>query len=336
MVVNNTEAPLNTVKLLLLTLVLTIGPAWASPASDESAIGDDAADRGMYDTALFFYNKALQLNPAYAPAITGRANALKHLKGGGSAKNESKKEKNRLQTDEQTNAKSKADQVKQAAAAKEAAAKQKAAKDAAAKQKLAKETAAKQQAAKQQASKDAAAKLQAAKDAAAKQQAAKTAAAKQQAAKEAAAKQQAAKEVAAKQQAVKEAAARQQAAKQQAARDAAAKDAAEKQNAAQEAAAKQKAPQDALAARTQAATSIPAAQLRPATSQYHAPTHVVSSKALGWWEAFVAQAIAGEQSAPSWLIISTCVNFAVMMVLTVWWLSPALTTSKQMKSRLKR
>jgi len=33
------------------------------------------------------------------------------------------------------------------------------------------------------------------------------------------------------------------------------------------------------------------------------------------------------KAAPSWLIVSTCVTFAVMMVLTVWWLSPTLTAS---------
>jgi hypothetical protein len=64
---------------------LTIGPAWASPASDESAIGDQLSGQGLWDSALMFYNKALSINPAYAPAISGRANVLKHLKGGGGA-----------------------------------------------------------------------------------------------------------------------------------------------------------------------------------------------------------------------------------------------------------
>jgi len=55
-------------------------PSWADDARDKTDIANRLAKEGIYDSALLFYNKALQVNPGYAPALAGRAQALRRMK----------------------------------------------------------------------------------------------------------------------------------------------------------------------------------------------------------------------------------------------------------------
>lgn len=77
---------MNYVLLVLVCVFVLAGPAWASPASEESAIGDSLVRNGSYSDAVLFYNKALKLNPDFEPAQYGKNYALRHMRGGGATK----------------------------------------------------------------------------------------------------------------------------------------------------------------------------------------------------------------------------------------------------------
>ncbi|MGH9549346.1 MAG: hypothetical protein ACRD3W_08225 [Terriglobales bacterium] len=71
-------------KFTFLTIIvlscLLQSPAWASPAGEQSQIGDKLAREGSWASAVGQYNKALEINPYYLPALSGKAAAMKHLK----------------------------------------------------------------------------------------------------------------------------------------------------------------------------------------------------------------------------------------------------------------
>jgi hypothetical protein len=67
------------VQLLIIASLVSVSPAIASEAGDKVDIANQLAREGIYDSALMFYEKALRINPNYMPALEGRANALRHL-----------------------------------------------------------------------------------------------------------------------------------------------------------------------------------------------------------------------------------------------------------------
>ncbi|HEY9714772.1 MAG TPA: hypothetical protein V6C72_14990 [Chroococcales cyanobacterium] len=58
-------------------------PVLATTAQDEVDLANKLAKQGCYDSAVIFYDKALSFTPGYGPAIAGRAAALRALKKGG-------------------------------------------------------------------------------------------------------------------------------------------------------------------------------------------------------------------------------------------------------------
>ena len=74
--------PLRLIKLLTLLAAFSVSTAaWATTAQDEVDLANNLARQGCYDSAVIFYNKALQYSPGYGPAIAGRAAAAKKMQG---------------------------------------------------------------------------------------------------------------------------------------------------------------------------------------------------------------------------------------------------------------
>jgi hypothetical protein len=68
-------------KPLIVTAILTLTATSsnASDAEEKTVIGNRLAQQGFYQEAVFFYNKALSVNPNYPPALSGRRNAISHI-----------------------------------------------------------------------------------------------------------------------------------------------------------------------------------------------------------------------------------------------------------------
>lgn len=72
-------ATLTAIAVLCLASLLAPGAALASEASEKFELGDELLRRGSADSAVFFFDKCLKLNPYYWKAYLRRGDALNKL-----------------------------------------------------------------------------------------------------------------------------------------------------------------------------------------------------------------------------------------------------------------